>query len=58
MGRRFEYEVWIGHTKYNTKASNSREAKRNVAHMHRKRGYQPQNTISQIMKSAIAKRRK
>lgn len=56
MAKRYSYVVWIGHANYNTKAVDSREAKRNVAHMHRNRGYQGQSTISQIMESAVARR--
>ena len=57
MAKKYSYEVWIGHKKYNTKATDSRRAKRNVAHMHRNRGYTGQGSIQAIMESAIARRR-
>ena len=55
MATRKAYVVWIGSLQYHTRAENSQEAKRNVAHQHRNRGYDPTKTIEQIMSKAKVK---
>ena len=55
MATRKAYVVWIGSLQYHTRAANSQEAKRNVAHQHRNRGYDPTKTIEQIMSKAKVK---
>lgn len=49
MATRRAYVIWIGSLQYHTRATDSHEAKRNVAHQHRNRGYDRAKTIEQIM---------
>jgi len=49
MATRKAYVGWIGSAQYHTKAKNSQEAKRNIAHQHRNRGHDWGKTIEQIM---------